>query len=58
MASLEIEEMGGRPVAKVLRMGKVDTPDEWTQLTTDAIKFDIEVPDSLFTLSNLRNPRQ
>ena len=58
MESLEIEEMGGRAVAKVLRMGKVDTPDEWTQLTTDAIEFDIEVPDSMFTLSNLRNPRQ
>ena len=47
-----------RALAKVLRMGKVDTPDEWTQLTTDAIEFDIEVPDSMFTLSNLRNPRQ
>ncbi len=58
MESLEIEEMGGRPVAKVFRMGKVDTPDEWTQLTTEAIEFDIDVPDSMFTLSNLRNPRQ
>ena len=58
MESLEIEEMGGRAVAKVLRMGKVDTPDEWTQLTTDVIEFDVEIPDSMFTLSNLRNPRQ
>jgi outer membrane lipoprotein-sorting protein len=58
METLEIAEMGGRPVAKVLRMGKVDTPDEWTRLTTEEIEFDIDVPDSMFTLSNLRNPRQ
>lgn len=58
MKTLEVEEMGGRFVAKVMRMGKVDTPDEWTQLTAHAIEFDLELPDSLFTLSNLRNPRQ
>ena len=58
MKTLEIEEMGGRPVAKVMRMGKVDTPDEWTQLTAHSVEFDLELPDSLFTLSNLRNPRR
>ena len=58
MEALEIAEMGGRTVAKVLRMGKVDTPDEWTQLSTEEIEFDIEIPDSMFTLSNLRNQRQ
>jgi outer membrane lipoprotein-sorting protein len=58
MKTLEIEEMGGRPVAKIMRMGKVDTPDEWTQLTAHSIEFDLELPDSLFTLSNLRNPRR
>ena len=58
MEALEIAEMGGRTVAKVLRMGKVDTPNEWTQLSTEEIEFDIEIPDSMFTLSNLRNPRQ
>ncbi|MBT8046964.1 MAG: outer membrane lipoprotein-sorting protein [Xanthomonadales bacterium] len=58
MKTLEIEEMGGRPVAKVMRMGKVDTLDEWTQLTANSIEFDLELADSLFTLSNLRNPRQ
>jgi outer membrane lipoprotein-sorting protein len=58
MKSLEIEEMGGRPVARKMRMGKVDTPDEWTQLTINSIEFDLELADNLFTLSNLRNPRQ
>ena len=58
MQTLEVEEMGGRQVAKVMRMGKVDTPDEWTQLTANSIEFDLDLPESLFTLSNLRNPRQ
>jgi len=58
MATLEVEDMGGRAVARVMRMGKVDTPDEWTQLTANSIEFDLELPEKLFTLSNLRNPRQ
>jgi len=58
MKTLEVEEMGGRAVAKIMRMGKVDTPEEWTQLTANSIEFDLELPENLFTLSNLRNPRQ
>ena len=58
MKTLEVEEMGGRAVAKIMRMGKVDTPGEWTQLTANSIEFDLELPANLFTLSNLRNPRQ
>ncbi len=58
MKTLEVVEMGGRAVARVMRMGKVDTPDEWTQLTANSIEFNLELADSLFTLSNLRNPRQ
>jgi outer membrane lipoprotein-sorting protein len=58
MKTLEVEEMGGRAVAKIMRMGKVDEPGEWTQLTANSIEFDLELPDNLFTLSNLRNPRQ
>ena len=58
MKTLDIQVMGGRPVAKVMRMSKADTPDEWTQLTSNSIEFDIDLPDRLFTLSSLRNPRQ
>jgi hypothetical protein len=42
----------------VLRMARVDTPDEWTEVRTMAVEFDLALPDNLFTLSNLRNPRQ
>jgi len=54
----EVAVMGGRPVARVMRMFKVDQPEEWTQLTAERIEFDVDLPDSLFTLSNLRNPRR
>ena len=58
MKALEIKELGGRTVASVIRMGKQDTPEEWTEMSVQAIEFDVSHPDSLFTLSNLRNPRQ
>lgn len=58
MKTLEIAEMGGRQVAKVMRMGKIDTPQEWTEMAVLSIDFDLQLPTGLFTLSNLRNPRQ
>jgi outer membrane lipoprotein-sorting protein len=58
MDALEVAEMGGRVVAKRMRMSEVETPDEWTEMMTDSIDFDTDMPDSLLTLSNLRNPRQ
>ena len=58
MRTRDIAEMGGRDVARVLRMGKVDTPQEWTEMTVSMIEFDLELPAGIFTLSNLRNPRQ
>jgi outer membrane lipoprotein-sorting protein len=58
LEALEIASMGGRTVAIVIRMGKRDNPQEWTELRTAAAEFDVELPANLFTLSNLRNPRQ
>jgi outer membrane lipoprotein-sorting protein len=57
LLSLEVGEMGGRAVAIRQRMAKADKPDEWTEIQLDAIDYDVELSDSLFTLSNLRNPR-
>lgn len=58
MKTLDIAEMGGRQVARVMRMGKLDTPEEWTEMAVSSIEFDLELPQGVFTLSNLRNPRQ
>ena len=57
LRTLEFGEMGGRTVAVHQRMGKVDAPDEWTEIIVDAVEFDVELSDRTFTLSNLRNPR-
>jgi len=58
MESLEVVEMGGRTISKQIRMTKADDPEEWTEMLIDHIEFDIELGNNLFTLSNLRNPRQ
>jgi outer membrane lipoprotein-sorting protein len=58
LTSLEIGEMGGRVIAKRQRMSKVETPDEWTEIQVVSVDYEVELKDSLFTLSNLRNPRE
>ncbi len=57
LETLEIGAMGGRMVATRQRMKKVDETDEWTEIVVDSMEYDLELRDSLFTLSNLRNPR-
>ena len=58
LTSLEISEMGGRVIALRQRMSKEETPDEWTEIQVDSIDYEVDLKDSLFTLSNLRNPRE
>ncbi len=58
MKGLDIGELGGRPMAKRMRMTKQGTPEEWTEIIQQSIAFDVDLPASVFTLSNLRNPRQ
>lgn len=57
LESLEIGEMGGRTIAMRQRMHEVATPDEWTEIQVISVEYEIDVPDSMFTLSSLRNPR-
>ena len=58
LETLEIAAMGGRNVATVMRMGKRENLEQWTELRTAAAEFDLELPANQFTLSNLRNPRE
>jgi len=58
MKARQIKQLGGRTVASVIRMAKVDAVEEWTEISIQDIQFDRDNPDSLFTLSSLRNPRQ
>jgi hypothetical protein len=57
LRSLEIAEMGGRTIAKRQRMVKTDEPDEWTEIAVIDVQYELDLKDSVFTLSNLRNPR-
>ena len=58
LVSLEIADMGGRTIAARQRMTQADNPEEWTEIAVIEIEYEIELKDSLFTLSNLRNPRE
>ena len=58
MDTTAIEFMDDRNIAARMRMYQLENPAEWTEMSIQAIDFDIAITDSLFTLSNLRNPRQ
>lgn len=57
LVALGIAELGGRTIATKLRMIKHDKPQEWTEMNTITATFNLDLSNSLFTLSNLRNPR-
>ena len=57
LTSLEIGTMDGRTIALRQRMQDVKADDEWTEIRVDDVEYGIDIGDSLFTLSNLRNPR-
>ena len=58
MKATDIKLLSGRNVATRLRMSKLESPGEWTELQTLAVEFDVELSANVFTLSNLRNPRR
>jgi hypothetical protein len=57
LETLKIAPLGGRPYPVVMRMSTLDKADHWTEMRYAKGKFDLALPDYLFTLSNLRNPR-
>ena len=58
MTTLEIQLLDGKLYPKVWKMQKADTPDEYTLLNYKALSFKPSLPDRLFTVSNLKNPRR
>ena len=58
MKSLKIQTMDGRTVSSKIRMSKTNNTNEWTEMSIQNIKFNLSHPENMFTLSNLRNPRQ
>ena len=57
LKTLDIQAMGGRTIASRQRMVKEDEPEEWTEIQVLSVEYEIDIRDSVFTLSNLRNPR-
>ena len=57
LETLAIDEMGGRTIASRQRMAKADASEEWTEIEVLSVEYEIDIGDSVFTLSNLRNPR-
>ena len=54
MKSFEIQEMGGRMLAKRMRMSKIEDPTSWTEVSYGAVEFDIAIDDRQFTQFALR----
>lgn len=47
-------ELGGRTVASTLTMRPLDGSGEHTRITYDSLEFDVEVPESMFTVQHLQ----
>ena len=58
LVTMDIDEMGGRTIATRQRMVKTEDAGEWTEIAVLEVEYELELKDSLFTLSNLRNPRE
>ena len=58
LETLEIGTLGGRTSALRQRMGKVDATEEWTEIKVEEMAYDVAIDDRLFTVANLKNPRE
>ncbi|THB64570.1 MAG: outer membrane lipoprotein-sorting protein [Desulfovibrio sp.] len=57
MTGQDIQMLGGRLMPREWRMQKADVEDEYTLLFYQDLEFDVDVPDRIFSLDSLRNPR-
>jgi uncharacterized protein YxeA len=57
MKTRNLQYMGGKLIATRQRMQKADKPHEWTEIIVKKARFKLNIPNRMFTLSNLRNPR-
>jgi len=52
-----IGRLGGKIYVTSMRMEALEKPGHWTDISYRKATFGLELPPSLFTLANLRNPR-
>jgi hypothetical protein len=53
----DLKMLGGRMRPAVMTMVPADKPDEYTKFIYESLEFDIELSDSIFSLSKLRKKR-
>lgn len=58
MTALKIQMFDGKLFPRIWRMQKADVEDEYTELKYRELIFKQDLPGSVFTLSNLKNPRR
>ncbi|MGD8368534.1 MAG: outer membrane lipoprotein-sorting protein [Desulfobacterales bacterium] len=56
MTGEQIEMLGGKLFPRIWRMRKADAKEEYTELDYLELAFKQNLPESLFTVSSLRNP--
>ena len=56
MTGFQIQMLGGKLFPRVWRMQKTDEKDKFTELVYKELAFKQKLEDTLFTISNLRNP--
>ena len=57
MTTGKVGLVSGRPYPVSMTMSPLDQPGQWTRTDTTDARLDAAVPQWLFTLSNLQNPR-
>lgn len=57
MVTDQVAPIGGRDYPVLMTMHVADASEKWTRIKTTSGQFNLDLPGYLFTLSNLRNPR-
>ena len=57
LSAHDIQMLGGKLFPKIMKMRKADEKEEYTMLEYQELTFDVDIQDSLFTLSSLRTQR-
>lgn len=57
MVGLDVGEMGGRTIATRMQMFNLEEPGSFTEVSYDAMNFDVELEDRLFTVFSLQSGR-
>ena len=58
LKAVQIGPMGGKTYVTSMRMDKLEEAEHWTDITYKEAEFGLKLPNILFTVASLRNPRR